>query len=120
MTTWIFSLLLGCELMAPVLQLLIRLCHHDGSSESAEVEGRRRQAPSWPFLASRYLSEVLITSDVISKSVLTLLYWDLNSVLGSLTLKKTLREQSQLSELGLSFIYLGEEALRSALTFRVG
>lgn len=88
MTTWIFSLLLGCELMAPVLQLLIRLCHYDGASESAEVEGRRRQAPSWPFLASRYLSEVLITSDVISKSVLTLLYWDLNSVLGSLTLKK--------------------------------
>lgn len=54
-----------------------------------------------------------------SKSILTILYWDLNSVMKSLTLKKLFCEQSQLAWLTVSFIHVGEEGLRPALTFRV-
>lgn len=56
---------------------------------------------------------------MISMSVRIRLYWYLNSVMQSLMLKK-LCEQSQLASPGLSFIHLGEEGLRPALTFRVG
>ena len=57
-------------------------------SASVEAVGRGREKQSWAASLSANSLKFLITGNVISKPVLSIMYWDLNTVMQSVTLKK--------------------------------
>lgn len=92
--TWIFSFLRGWKLTKAVLQLLFTSAPNVKGqnpalrfSESVEMVGRGQEEQRWASLSADSLT-FLVTGNMISKPVLIIMYWDLNTVMQSLTLKK--------------------------------